>query len=959
MPAISNILGVAQNWLQRIAGKEEYLFSKYQKQFQKNFRGTDAADGALRETIQKAVNWSRKYSEWYVYQTLQHISKSGGFKNFPEWQIVGRELSEARDYLQHGGSIPSIKTPPEELFEASDNWHRMMAAKGEGKEYQTSDVWTQLSNGWSLVNVTGKNDLEVEGHLMGHCFAPESLVRTIRGFERIDCIKSGDLVLTEDGSFRKVTRAFKRTYRGKMVKLHTRLGITPVRVTPQHQFHSLLPLHSGNKPCRLHTCGSLCRGNQPDDKHMIGWKKIGELDTNSYLHSMVPRETFDLDVISVPEEYVVRGNAMVFDVDEDFLWMVGLYVAEGSNDGDKLSFALSKTEQLYADRIIAYFRKYGLNSTERKEKLGYGGLVIRVNSRMLCRWFSDWIGKGCDNKKVPIELLNLPNHKVSALLKGIFDGDGCYAGNCLHQTSPMIALQCMEMSMRLGGIPSTSIRDNSSRNRKISYMTEGVLTRDKTFRRKRNFWQHKGHLLVKPIEYGFEPYSGFVYNLEVDDIHSYVVQHLVVHNCVGSYCEETEAGTNILSLRDPNNLPHVTFEINQQEKLGEDRGSVPPPKVPTGYYIIDQIKGKENKPQPKYAPQVSEAVEKLTERFQFTLSEEGMYDLLGWYPDDPESQTKILEKIREQKDVEHEHSGFAAHDFARYGPTGDELYSHLQSGEADNLKERRFAYNVKQYLDWLIAREHNDDMRLELVNKLEQLRNYFIEEDPDYDAGMTEEDFAEIVSGIEKGTIDWDGMSSSLTQWMVQQSEAYWQSDYDVDEFLVEEEEEKVAEDYIATVTEEDTQIPDLDETYQAWKNYYDKKKRDEKRQQHFSRIEQVMQQYGIVIPPEADEDLVRQRFHGYLFAHESDQQWATHMQEIIDSNVRANQQWDREQQSIQQRINEWAPQLGQIVPNFTLLDEFGQRECIARFMNKDAIDQEVINYATLYTQNNLQPAVA
>jgi intein/homing endonuclease len=455
----------------------------------------------------------------------------------------------------------------------AENWHDVISGEGEGLEYygeKREDIvfgpqWSRPDwAGWTIKQVVTKNNLRTEGGKMGHCFTAGSLVRTKKGFIPIEEIEIGDLVLVENGTFQKVTEKFERDYVGEIIKLQTRLGTDPIYVTPEHLFLSLKSNHKGSKPCRLHTCGSLCRNNKPEEKHIIEWQPIESL-RDSYILSRVPKEFEDINEIKIPDHCIInesKGNK-IYNVDKDLLWIFGIYIAEGSNDGDKLSFALSKTEIEYVNRIFDFFSKNGFSPRIRKDSEEFGGIVVLVNSRMLCRWFSEMFGCGCSNKKIPSQFLNLPNEKIVYIWQGIFDGDGCKGRNVLHQTSKELALQMTEISLRLGGFPSLSKKDNTKRNRKTAYVLEGADASIKRDSRKANFWIHKKEVLVKPVCHKKTQFTGKVYNIEVEGIHSYVVQHLVAHNCVGSYCNDVLKGnTRIFSLRDPANIPYVTMEVD-------------------------------------------------------------------------------------------------------------------------------------------------------------------------------------------------------------------------------------------------------------------------------------------------------------------------------------------------------------------------------------------------------------
>jgi hypothetical protein len=493
--------------------------------------------------------------------------------------------------------------------QASDAWHKELAEKerDESLQYKTHDVVHAFGDGWEIVKLS-PGDCTPEGEMMGHCFAPNTLVRTINGYKPIESINIGEKVLCENGSFKPVIKVFERDYKGQMIKFWTRLGVDPIVVTPDHQFKSLVPndAHNTTQPCRLHICGQ--KRHDPEQKHEISWKSIQEIGSIGYLLSTTPKETFDINSIGIPKEFILRKSkgSELFKVDEEFLWMVGMYLAEGSSDGDKIQFALSSNERPYYDRIKKFFENNGYHCWERKEKKNYNGLVIKISSRKLSKWFDSWLGHGCDNKSIPCELLNLPNNKIRFLLNGILDGDNFKASNSFHQTSKNLALQVTEIGLRLSKhTPTISKKDNSKINRKTSYTVVHADPRIERLAKsnKRLTWKHKGNTLVAPYSFEKIPYNGKVYNIEVDTIKSYVVQNILVHNCVQGYSDQIERGsTQIYSLRDPKNEPHVTIEMSIPKTPNE--------KIQNHYDMqdgenkkieISQIQGKGNRdPIPEY-----------------------------------------------------------------------------------------------------------------------------------------------------------------------------------------------------------------------------------------------------------------------------------------------------------------------------------------------------------------------
>ena len=93
------------------------------------------------------------------------------------YTLFREKIGEIRDWIANIN--PDIASySPEQAIAASDEWHRMMAGKGEGKYYEPINPelivygpeWKNTEwNGWTIQRVMSENDLSVEGNRMGHC----------------------------------------------------------------------------------------------------------------------------------------------------------------------------------------------------------------------------------------------------------------------------------------------------------------------------------------------------------------------------------------------------------------------------------------------------------------------------------------------------------------------------------------------------------------------------------------------------------------------------------------------------------------------------------------------------------------------------------------------------------------------------------------------------------------------
>lgn len=399
------------------------------------------------------------------------------------------------------------------------------------------------------------NQAETQGYdaafkLYAYCFSPETLVRTKRGYLPIKDIVIGDEVLSRGGVYRKVKNTMRREFQGNIIKLRTVTGL-PVRVTPEHLFSSVVDEKnwlSAKKPT----------SNRKHGFHEC-WVEAENLEAGNFCRLEVPMETFDIEEIIAPEE--TYGNPSdgrnrrfyeSYKLSSDFLWAIGLYIAEGHSAQGMIAYSLDCDENEYVERIRRCFEPMGFKVT-RQDSAGSAtsrSIQVCVYSTQLSEWWEKWIGKGSSNKSIPCELLNLPSDKLSCVIEGVLNGDGCDRFDTLYQTSSMLALQVVEAGLRVGGVPSLSIPAIKQLNRKQVYsvvrssgsknVAEGrSLDRvNAPHKSPRGFWEIEGQRYSKIRDYEEEFYDGFVYDLTIDGDPSFVVGNTLVHNCIAETGEE-------------------------------------------------------------------------------------------------------------------------------------------------------------------------------------------------------------------------------------------------------------------------------------------------------------------------------------------------------------------------------------------------------------------------------------
>ena len=251
---------------------------------------------------------------------------------------------------------------------------------------------------------------------------------------------------------------------------------------------------------------------------------------------------------STPRAYVLakdgrlhRGSSEGIDLpvkvklDRNSLHLFGLYLAEGCSSGNQVTFTFNKAEEDLADEVIDSMRDiFGL-AVYKSEKRSEGVSLV-FSSKTLAEIFASIFGEGALDKRIPIELMRLQPGKQRYILEGWVEGDG-YVDKARDRVtastiSRILALQMLQISLRLGRIPILDYSTPKYRNRKS--------TNYRLVWHKRSKARYiKDNKLFSPVfETGREFYSGKVYNLEVEGDESYTSPSFVVHNCIGVHAEQ-------------------------------------------------------------------------------------------------------------------------------------------------------------------------------------------------------------------------------------------------------------------------------------------------------------------------------------------------------------------------------------------------------------------------------------
>lgn len=397
-------------------------------------------------------------------------------------------------------------------------------------------------------------------HCFGACFPGGSLIKTDKGYHNIEDIQVGQKILTHKGRFMPVVRRLWRSYNGEIIDIRVRKSNEVVSLTSDHKVYVIKTKNCIHRGRLTRICQRRCN-KKYCPRFYLNYKvekvPASELSLNDYLLFPIDEKIMDVNSINLNDyltrtisDYARRLKKLPerIEVNEDFLKVLGYWIAEGSSDGTRIAFALGDHEEDFARDIIQRVKRvFGLGSVIQRrsiEKDGTSGIKVRVSSTNLANIFENLCGKGAFHKHIPFELQWLPPEKQRIILEAVHRGDGCTGRvpktktdryfKSIGTISPILTEQIRDILLRLGIIPTITVSQARVDKKGLSHKKSYEISWQE------NIKLHYADIYkVNAISYAVFPVKeikkrrlkGRVYNLTVDKDHSYVANNFVVENC--------------------------------------------------------------------------------------------------------------------------------------------------------------------------------------------------------------------------------------------------------------------------------------------------------------------------------------------------------------------------------------------------------------------------------------------
>lgn len=474
------------------------------------------------------------------------------------------------------------------------------------------------------------------------CFPPNTQVLLEKGYTNIENIKPNDKVVTHNGVLKTVKNTQISDFDGDLVVV-SGYGFPDIKCTPEHPFY-------------VAEMDSNCFARDLPLGYEVKyvWKKANELKIGDRL--VVPKSKINSKENCCLDAAMVLKNELDIQYNEEKIWLkgckveiprwfdlngifgeiLGWYAAKGHHEKNYTSFTLSDLDEQrwgIITRISEYFESIGLQVSVIKT--AENCWRVQINSKIFSMLFATICGQNSTDKKVPT-FIDWSKEAAKQFLIGYCRGDGCIADRCVRTSSISKELSYgikwlfwkLGLHASISLIPSVDYDDG--RNRKDSW---GVRCGGKDFLaifpefglkeqqvEKNGYCSDENYYYPVIRNITLEPYKGLVYNLEVEDDNSYVVEGLAVHNCAVYGINPSE----------------INFDIS--------RGDSAPSLSDSGYrneVILKDTRNSSLRPMLRWIETVIN--DEILPKYDKELAEEYLFEFVGL---DMEDEQKELDRIK-------------------------------------------------------------------------------------------------------------------------------------------------------------------------------------------------------------------------------------------------------------------------------------------------------------------------
>lgn len=358
------------------------------------------------------------------------------------------------------------------------------------------------------------------------CFVAGTKVLTYDGFKNIEDITDNDYVLTHKNRYKKVVKPMVNLA-NHIYKISTMCS-DDLYATEEHPFYVRKRYKKWNNDKRCY--------DREFENPM--WIKTKDLTRDFYVGVAINKESKLPNWNGVTFKWKDGRKDRVSNIlktkmnDKDFWWIIGRYIGDGwirHQGGIIICCDKPETNEITNKLDVLHFN-YNIVSERAINK-------IHIPLKELGKYVEQF-GRGAKNKRLTQDIFNLPISLLKGFLDGYMSADGCFTQGLNKASSISNELiygigQCVA---KIYNRPFSIYKTNRSNKcviegRVVNQQDSYTITWKNTTNKQDKAFYEDGYIWCPINDVKKQHYDGFVYNMEVEDDNSYVVQNIIVHNC--------------------------------------------------------------------------------------------------------------------------------------------------------------------------------------------------------------------------------------------------------------------------------------------------------------------------------------------------------------------------------------------------------------------------------------------
>ena len=360
------------------------------------------------------------------------------------------------------------------------------------------------------------------------CFVSGTKVLTQNGYKNIEDVVLDNKLMTHTGEFHKILNLQRKIYKGKLYNIKIKYHPNILYCTEEHPFY----IRTKNKKWN----SNLKKYDYTFDEPQ--WKTANKLTKNDYFGMKINKKNI------IPE---FNFNNKILKLDEKNMWFImGYFIGNGCC----VNTIYKKSGKLRNEICFCINEKHielVINKCKNIIKLGFrqyscksGKASIYVTYSKL--WFNIFkkFGKYAHGKIIPEWVQDAPKEFIQEFINGYKTADGCVTKNDCYSFTTVsynLAFGLQRLYLKLGHLfsinktirPKTTIIEGRTVNQRDTYMIRGYTRENKrkvsSFIENDYVWYAPFKIETKDVE------EEMVYNFEVENDNSYVVENTISHNC--------------------------------------------------------------------------------------------------------------------------------------------------------------------------------------------------------------------------------------------------------------------------------------------------------------------------------------------------------------------------------------------------------------------------------------------